>query len=50
MITPGYFRALAAGLAIWLGLFLALTWTIDPYGVSPLRSRWHASMSSSPSA
>jgi hypothetical protein len=37
MIAPGYFRALAAGLAIWLGLFLALTWTIDPYGVSPLR-------------
>jgi hypothetical protein len=37
MIAPGYLRALAVGLAIWLGLFLAFTWTIDPYGVSPMR-------------
>jgi hypothetical protein len=37
MIAPGYLRALALGVAVWLGLFLALTWTIDPYGVSPLR-------------
>jgi hypothetical protein len=37
MIAPGYFRALALGLATWLGLFVAFTWTVDPYGVSPLR-------------
>src|SRR5512144_1026210 len=35
--TPsrGYLRALALGVAIWLGLFLIFTWTVDPYGVSP---------------
>jgi len=37
MIESGYLRSLAGSLAIWLGLFLAVTWTIDPYGVSPIR-------------
>jgi hypothetical protein len=37
MIDAGYLRALAASLAAWLGLFLLVTWTVDPYGVSPLR-------------
>jgi hypothetical protein len=37
MIAPGYLRVLALSVAIWLGLFLVFTWTIDPYGVSPLR-------------
>ena len=37
--TPsrGYLRALALGVAIWLGLFLIFTWTVDPYGVSPMQ-------------
>jgi hypothetical protein len=37
MIDSGYLRTLVVSLAIWLGLFLALTWTVDPYGVSPLK-------------
>lgn len=37
MTAPSYLRALALCLAIWLGLFLALTCTIDPYGVSPIQ-------------
>ena len=37
MVSPGYLRALGLSVAIWLGLFLLFTWTIDPYGVSPLR-------------
>jgi hypothetical protein len=36
-VSPGYLRALAVSVAIWLGLFVLFTWTIDPYGVSPLR-------------
>lgn len=37
--TPsrGYLRALALSVAIWLGLFLFFTWTVDPYGVSPVQ-------------
>lgn len=37
--TPsrGYLRALALSVAIWLGLFLIFTWTVDPYGVSPMQ-------------
>jgi hypothetical protein len=37
--TPsrGYLRALALSAAIWLGLFLIFTWTVDPYGVSPMQ-------------
>lgn len=37
--TPsrGYLRALALSVAIWLGLFLIFTWTVDPYGVSPVQ-------------
>jgi hypothetical protein len=37
IVSPGYLRALALSVAIWLALFLLFTWTIDPYGVSPLR-------------
>jgi hypothetical protein len=37
LVAPGYARALASGVAIWLALFLVFTWTIDPYGVSPVR-------------
>jgi hypothetical protein len=37
MVSPGYLRALGVSVAIWLGLFVLFTWTIDPYGVSPLR-------------
>jgi hypothetical protein len=37
MIEPGYLRAFAVSLAAWFGLFLLVTWTIDPYGVSPVR-------------
>jgi hypothetical protein len=37
MTASGYLRALGLSVAIWLGLFLAFTWTIDPYGISPLR-------------
>ena len=37
MVSPGYLRALGLSVAIWLGLFVLFTWTIDPYGVSPLR-------------
>jgi hypothetical protein len=37
MTASGYVRALGLSVAIWLGLFLAFTWTVDPYGVSPLR-------------
>ncbi len=39
MIDSGYLRLLVVSLAIWLGLFLAFTWTVDPYGVSPLQVR-----------
>jgi hypothetical protein len=31
-----YLRALALSLAVWLGLYLLLTWGVDPYGISPL--------------
>jgi hypothetical protein len=37
VVSPGYLRALVLSVAIWLGLFLVFTWTIDPYGVSPMR-------------
>ena len=37
MIESGYLRALALSLAAWLSLYLIFTWTIDPYGVSPIR-------------
>jgi hypothetical protein len=37
IVSPGYLRALALSVAIWLGLVFLFTWTIDPYGVSPLR-------------
>ena len=37
MVSPGYLRALGVSVAVWLGLFVLFTWTIDPYGVSPLR-------------
>jgi hypothetical protein len=41
MIESGYFRALALSLAAWLGLYLLFTWSIDPYGVSPIRLSLH---------
>jgi hypothetical protein len=34
-------RALALSLAAWLGIYLLFTWSIDPYGVSPIRSSLH---------
>jgi hypothetical protein len=37
MIESGYLRTLGLFLLLWLGVFLTVTWTIDPYGVSPLR-------------
>jgi hypothetical protein len=37
MIESGYLRALVLSLAAWLSLYLIFTWTIDPYGVSPVR-------------
>ena len=37
MVSPGYLRALGLSVAIWLGLFVLFTWTINPYGVSPLQ-------------
>lgn len=36
MIESGYLRALVLSLAAWLSLYLIFTWTIDPYGVSPI--------------
>jgi hypothetical protein len=41
MISPGYLRAFALSVAIWLGLFLAFTCIVDPYGVSPMRLNLH---------
>jgi hypothetical protein len=41
MIQSGYLRALALSLAAWLSLYLIFTWTIDPYGVSPIRLSLH---------
>jgi hypothetical protein len=37
MIESGYLRTLGLSLLAWLGLFLIFTWTIDPYGASPIR-------------
>jgi nucleoside-diphosphate-sugar epimerase len=37
MIERGYLRTFALGVAILLGLFLAFTSFMDPYGVSPMR-------------
>jgi hypothetical protein len=37
MIESGYLRALVLSLAAWLSFYLIFTWTIDPYGVSPIR-------------
>src|SRR5262245_60037338 len=36
MVDSGYFRALALSLLAWLSLYFIFTWTIDPYGVSPI--------------
>ena len=41
MAASGYFRALALSLAAWLSLYLLFTWTVDPYGVSPIRVGVH---------
>lgn len=35
-----YIRTLFIGVAAWAGLFLAFTWIVDPYGVSPVRVAW----------
>ena len=32
---------LGFGVFLWGGLFLAFTWIIDPYGISPIRVSWH---------
>jgi hypothetical protein len=37
MVESGYLRALTLSVVAWLGLYLILTWTVDPYGVSPIR-------------
>jgi hypothetical protein len=37
MVESGYLRALALSVVAWLGLYLIFTWTVDPYGVSPIR-------------
>jgi hypothetical protein len=37
MIENGYLRTLALSVVLLFGLFLAFTWIIDPYGVSPVR-------------
>jgi len=41
MAASGYFRALVLSLAAWLSLYLLFTWTVDPYGVSPIRVGVH---------
>jgi hypothetical protein len=40
MIERGYLRAFGLSVVVLLALFLALTWVVDPYGVSPLRLSW----------
>jgi hypothetical protein len=40
MIERGYLRAFGLNVALLTALFLALTWVVDPYGVSPLRLAW----------
>ncbi|MEO8009036.1 MAG: hypothetical protein ABI728_11045 [Betaproteobacteria bacterium] len=40
MSQPRYLAALAFGAFLWIGLFLAFTLAIDPYGVSPIRMSW----------
>ena len=37
MIRPRYLSVFVLGTLLWCGLFLAFTWIIDPYGVSPVR-------------
>jgi hypothetical protein len=41
MIARTYLPWLVLGGALWSGTFLAFTWIIDPYGVSPLRVTRH---------
>lgn len=41
MAERRYLKVLFLGIAAWVGLFLAFTWIIDPYGVSPVRVAWH---------
>ena len=41
MAASGYFRALVLSLAAWLSLYLLFTFTVDPYGVSPIRVSVH---------
>ena len=41
MVDSGYFPALGLSLLAWLSLYLIFTWTIDPYGVSPIRFSAH---------
>jgi hypothetical protein len=40
MIERGYLRAFALSAVGLLALFLAVTFVVDPYGVSPLRLAW----------
>ena len=41
MVERGYLRAFGLSVAVWFGLFLAFTWIIDPYGVSPVQLGLH---------
>jgi hypothetical protein len=40
MIERGYLRAFALSVVALLALFFAITFVVDPYGVSPLRLAW----------
>jgi hypothetical protein len=40
MAQPRYLAAFVLGTLLWCGLFLAFTWIIDPYGVSPIHVSW----------
>jgi len=40
MIERGYLRAFALSAVVLLALFFAVTFVVDPYGVSPLRLAW----------
>jgi hypothetical protein len=40
MIDRGYLGAFALSVVLLFAGFIALTWVVDPYGVSPLRLAW----------
>jgi hypothetical protein len=41
MIQHRYLAAFVLATLLWCSLFLAFTWIIDPYGVSPARVSWN---------